>query len=87
VQINLNGQSLTQAVDGNKTYIALATGAAIIALNHFGLIPHDYVPAGLDPSNWINDEFKLLLGATGRSALKKLESDAAAKPAPHETKS
>lgn len=57
------------AVDGYKTYIVLFLGAVVIALNHFGLLPPGTVPN--NPADWMNDEFKLLLGATYRSALNK----------------
>lgn len=78
MQIDVNPGALTAAINGNKTYILLATGAAVIALNHFGLLPPDYVPAGLDPNNWINDEYKLLFGFFMRSAVKKIEKPAGA---------
>lgn len=74
MQINLDPASISKTIDGNKTYISLGVAAAIIALNHFGLIPAQYVPQGLDPGHWLNDEFTLLLGATFRSALKKGEN-------------
>jgi hypothetical protein len=70
MQVNLSLAS----IDGYKTYLALAFGALIIAANHFGLLPDDMGKAlNFDPNNWINDEYKLLLGATGRSALTKIE--------------
>ena len=59
------------ALAGWKMYIALAGGAIVIALNHF-MVLYGYWPIdmlGLDPNNWTADEYKLLLGATGRSAL------------------
>lgn len=74
MQIDLNVESATKWLDGRKTYVSLGVAAAIIALNHFGLIPAQYVPQGLDPGHWLNDEFTLLLGATFRSALKKGEN-------------
>ena len=58
------------ALSGYKMYLALAAGAIVIALNHF-MVLYGYWPIdmlGLDPANWLNDEYKLLLGATGRSA-------------------
>jgi hypothetical protein len=59
------------ALEGRKTYLALAGAAIVIALNHYmvlyGLWPIDLL--GLDPNNWAADEYKLLLGATGRSAI------------------
>jgi hypothetical protein len=70
--------AFAKGVKGYKTYIALASGAAIIALNHYGLLPSDMVKQlNLDPANWLNDEYKLLLGATGRSALAGIEAAAA----------
>lgn len=57
------------AIDGYKTYIVLAAGAIVLALNHFGFLPHGMIPN--DPANWINDEYTLLLGGTFRSALAK----------------
>ena len=73
INIPLDPGAMAKAIDGNKTYITLAVGALVIAANHFGLLPPEYVPQGLDPNNWLRDEFVLLLGATGRSALKKTE--------------
>jgi hypothetical protein len=71
----LNPAGLAKSLDGYKTYIALASGAAVIALNHFGYLPSDMSSQlHLDPANWLNDEYKLLLGATGRSALAKIEA-------------
>jgi hypothetical protein len=58
-------------LQGRKTYAALAAGAIVIALNHY-MVLYGYWPIdliGLDPNNWLNDEYKLLLGATGRSAI------------------
>jgi hypothetical protein len=73
INIPLDPNTIKAAIDGNKTYLTLAMGALVIAANHFGILPADYVPQGLDPNNWLRDEFVLLLGATGRSAMKKLE--------------
>jgi hypothetical protein len=70
-QITLPDFSLS-SLSGYKTYIALAVGAIVIAANHFGFLPPDYAPAGLDPNNWVNDEYKLILGAFARSALAKV---------------
>ena len=59
------------ALSGYKMYLALAAGAIVIALNHF-MVLYGYWPIdmlGLDPNNWAADEYKLLLGATGRSAI------------------
>jgi hypothetical protein len=69
MQINVPSPSL-QSLSGYRTYAVLAGGAIVIALNHFDLLPPGYV--NLDPANWINDEFKLLLGATGRAAIASL---------------
>ena len=74
-QFTLDTNKLKPAIDGNKTYLLLASGAAVIVLNHFGLLPPEYVPAGLDPNSWVRDLFVLATGAAGRSALKKLETD------------
>lgn len=71
MQINLDPKSLTNALQGNKTYITLAVGAVVIALNHFGYLPDSLVPQGLDPNNWVNDEYKLIIGAVFRSAIAK----------------
>lgn len=72
---SLNAAGVAAAIKGKKTYIALATGAAVIALNHYGLLPPDMAKSlNLDPANWLNDEYKLLLGATGRSALAGIEA-------------
>lgn len=73
VTIPLDTSAIAKAVDGNKTYLLLLSGAAVIVANHFGLLPPQYVPAGLDPNNWLVELFALAGGATGRSALKKLE--------------
>jgi hypothetical protein len=72
MQINLDPSSIAKSLDGSKTYIALALGAIVIAANHFGFLPPEMTPQGLDPTNWVQDEYKLLLGATGRSALTKI---------------
>jgi hypothetical protein len=58
-------------LQGKKTYIALIFGAIVIALNHFGLLPPGYVT--LNSENWLVQEFFLLLGATGRSAVAKIQ--------------
>lgn len=76
LNIPLEPDKIKEVIDGNKTYITLIVGALVIAANHFGFLPADYVPQGLDPANWLRDEFVLLLGATGRSAMKKLEPPA-----------
>jgi len=72
MQVNIPTPSLA-GLSGWKTYIALALGAIVIAANHYGFLPPDYAP-NLDPNNWANDEYKLLLGATGRSALASIAS-------------
>jgi hypothetical protein len=72
VNIPLEPASIGKFLSGNKTYVALAIGAIVIYANHAGLLPPEYTPAGLDPANWVNDEFKLLLGATARSAVAKI---------------
>lgn len=62
--------SITSLFNGNKTYIALAVGAVVVIANHFGIsIPGS---PNLDPANWTNDLFTLVLGGTFRSALGKL---------------
>ena len=71
MQINVNGTSIAKAVDGYKTYITIGVGMAVIAANHFGLLPDSLVPQGLDPNNWVNDEYKLIIGAVFRSAIAK----------------
>jgi hypothetical protein len=74
VQVNIPVEpaSISKFLSGNKTYIALAVGAVVIYANHAGLLPPEYAPAGLDPANWVNDEYKLILGAFARSALAKV---------------
>jgi hypothetical protein len=83
MQINIptvSPSAIAKSVDGYKTYIALASGAAVIALNHFGLLPDNMgQQLHLDPANWIHDEYALLLGATGRSAIAKIEAAIVAK--------
>ena len=62
---------LLTSLSGYKMYAALGAGAIVIALNHY-MVLYGYWPIdilGLDPNNWAADEYKLLLGATGRSAL------------------
>jgi opacity protein-like surface antigen len=73
MEINLDPTSIASAVDGYKTYITLGLGMIVVAANHFGWLPPDYVPAQLDPNNWVNDEYKLVLGFFARSAWKKAE--------------
>jgi hypothetical protein len=62
---------LLTSLSGYKTYAALTAGAVVVVLNHFmvlyGYWPIDFI--GLDPNNYVNDCYKLLLGATGRSAI------------------
>jgi len=65
--IDLSG--IQAALAGKKTYISVALGAAVIAANHFGMLPPNMVPAGLDPANWVSQEYQLLLAATFRAAL------------------
>jgi hypothetical protein len=70
-----NTADLKELLKGKKTYIALASGMAVIALNHFGMLPPDLAKSvNLDPANWVNDEYKLILGATGRAALAGIKS-------------
>jgi hypothetical protein len=41
------------------------------------MLPSDMAKQlNLDPANWLNEEYALLLGATGRSALAKIEAAA-----------
>lgn len=74
--LTIDLSNVTNWLNGRKTYVTLAVGALVIVANHFGVLPPDYVPAGLNPQNWLNDLFTLALGATFRSALKKGESSA-----------
>ena len=61
--------TILNAVDGYKTYIALVLGAIVIVANHFGI----HAPGTtLDPNNWLNDLYLLILGATSRSAVTKV---------------
>ncbi len=76
VNIPLEPASIGKFLSGQKTYIALAVGAVVIYANHAGWLPPEYTPAGLDPANWVNDEYKLILGALARSALAKVGSSA-----------
>lgn len=65
----------TQAFAGYRTYIVLLAGMAVIAANHFGLLPEEMAKQlALDPKNWINDEYALLLGGTGRAAIASLKA-------------
>jgi len=72
VSINLSG--LSAFLDGNKTYLGCAIGAITVALNHFGLWPQSLIPLQIDPGQWVSDEWTIFLVATGRSAVKKLET-------------
>lgn len=65
---------LNAAIAGRKTYIALACGMAVIALNHFQLLPEGLAPDGLDPKNWVSDEYKLLLTSFMRAGVAKAGS-------------
>ena len=65
--VNLDANAIMTAIQGKKTYISLGCAAIVIILNHFGFFPPGFIY--LDQSNWINDLFKLLIAATGRSAL------------------
>lgn len=56
-------------IDGKKTYITLALGAATVVANHFGIV----IPGvKLDDGNWIADLFTLAAGATARHAIGKV---------------
>lgn len=55
-------------VDGKKTYITLAVGAASVLANHFG---YEIPGTNLDPANWISDLFLLGGAAFGRHAIAK----------------
>ena len=59
------------ALSGYKTYAALGAAAIVIVLNHF-MVLYGYWPIdllGLDPNNMWNDLYKLLIAATGRTAI------------------
>jgi hypothetical protein len=72
---DVNPASVQKFLAGKKTYIGLAIGMAVVAANHFGVLPKEYVPAGLDPSNWVADEYRLLIDAFARAGLAKAGSD------------
>jgi len=62
---------LQTLVSGKKTYIALIVGMAAIALNHFGFWPTS-LHLNVDPGNWVNDEYTLILGLFSRAAVAKV---------------
>lgn len=66
---------------GKKTYITLAVGMIVVAANHFGVLPPEYVPNGLDPNNWVQQEWTLVLGAFANATQQR-----GAKPDRGETK-
>lgn len=62
---------VTALLDGNKTYIAAVLGAAVILANHAGI----HIPGvQLNPNDWLNQLWDVVLLVTGRSALKKVET-------------
>ena len=67
----MNPASLMQAIDGKKTYVMFVIGGVAIFLNHLGWWPNNIIPLHMDPSNWVNDEYTLIIGATFRSAFAK----------------
>ncbi len=71
---DVNPASVQKFLAGKKSYIALAVGMIVVATNHFGVLPAEYVPQGLDPNNWVNDEYKLLIGAFFRAGIAKAGS-------------
>ncbi len=81
INIPIDGTTIAK-LDGNKTYLTLLVGAIVIAANHYGLIPPQYVPQGLDPGHWIQDEYTLIIGAVFRSAMTKLAPPDVQKVAP-----
>jgi len=70
----MNLTTLKAAVDGKKTYIGLAIGMITIALNHFGWWPNSLVPLTLDPNEWLNQEWTLVMVAFGRDAVAKVKT-------------
>ena len=66
----MNLTSIHAAVDGYKTYILAVVGMVTIFLYHIGWWPSS-IPLTIDPANWLNDEWKMMLVITGRSALAK----------------
>jgi len=73
MQIDTNNMS--SSLDGYKTYVTLAVGIVVILANHFHLLPDSLAGAvNLDDKNWLQNIFTLVLGMTGRSALKKMET-------------
>jgi hypothetical protein len=73
---SFNPANLAKAVDGYKTYITLAVGMVVIAANHFGWLPPSMTPPNLDPNNWVNEEFALVVAAFFRSGITKAGSGA-----------
>lgn len=67
---------------GKKVYITVLVGMAVVAANHYGLLPPEYVPAGLNPADWVQDEFKLALGAFYNATQQRAARDVAEKKAP-----
>lgn len=66
-----NMTALTTLLNGNKTYLACALGALVIIANHFGV---QITGVTLDPNNWLNDLWNVVLIAAARSAAKKIET-------------
>jgi hypothetical protein len=71
MQINLDPTSLANAISGKKTYITLGIGMIVIAANHFGVLPPSLTPPKLDPQDWVNEEFGLVVAAFFRSGIAK----------------
>jgi hypothetical protein len=63
--------TILAALDGKKTYIGLALGAAVIVANHFGAtVPG--VPPSVGNEDWLTQLWSLYMGSALRSALAKV---------------
>lgn len=67
---------INEALAGRKAYITLVIGMVVIAVNHFQLLPESLVPDGLDPKNWLMDEYKLVVATFFRAGIAKAGSNA-----------
>lgn len=67
---------INEALAGRKTYVVLVIGMVAIALNHFQLLPESLMQDGLDPKNWLMDEYKLVVATFFRAGVAKAGSNA-----------
>jgi len=72
--MQIDTDNMSSTFDGYKTYITLIIGIVTVVVNHFYPDTMKAMGLTLDPNNWLQQVFTLLLGMTGRSALKKVET-------------